>query len=139
VTKYLRGRAKLELIRDLAADESSIPELAAKYGRSVSGVKQLKARHLTEILAIRQRAANELVGLWIADKVNRVAEYEADVEAVNDALRADGLDPNLLRAKHRALRSVAEELGALPTRPAVVVDSVHVTYTVEGIDPEALR
>jgi hypothetical protein len=129
---------KLALIRDIASGEMNRAELAAKYGRALPTIDKVRMRHRTEIAALKQGVVNELDALWIADKANRIAEYQSDVHLVNGALE-EGLDPKLLRAKHSALRSVAEEMGSLPARVAVQVNTQQVLYQVEGIDPEALR
>jgi hypothetical protein len=122
----LRGWQRVALLRDLALAEMTVREIAVKYGRSESTMYSWKVNHAAEIDAIRADAANEFAGLWVAQKVNRVAEYQADIED----------EDTDVQVKHRALRAVAEELGQLTTKQEI---QASVVYQVEGVDPEAMK
>lgn len=122
------GQARL--IRQLALNEATQTELAAEYGCTQSAISQFAKRHAAEIEYQRNRAADEWAGLWIADKRNRVAEYQSEVERINAALDNE-TDPQLLRAKVSVMRQVAEELGQLKQEIEV---TGRLTYVVEGVD-----
>lgn len=125
-SEHLRGHKKLALLHDLAAMDLTMEAIAAKYERSPSTIYTIKANNAEAIDAIRADHANEFAGLWVAQKVNRVAEYQADIEDLDEDIPQ----------KHRALRAVAEELGQLTTKAEI---QASVTYEVVGVDPEAMR
>jgi hypothetical protein len=124
------------LIRDLAMDAVSQAELAEKYGVAQPSISAFKLRHADEIEAVRNDLLSdvhdETVGLWIVDKVARIAEYQQDVDDANEELEARGFDTHIIKAKHNAMKAVAEELGALPTRGAPIQTDTeqHVVYRI---------
>lgn len=124
------GWARKSVIRDLAAAEKSQNQIAAEYGVSQGSVSEFAARHRDEIERHRQHLDDEWYGLWIAQKRHRVAEYQADVERITDALDNE-TDPALLRAKLAILRQTAEELGQFKQEIEVTGT---LTYVVEGVD-----
>lgn len=135
MAKLERGWARSALIVELAKAEKTQVQLAQEFGVVQSAVSMFADRHREEIAAHRANIENELYGLWIADKRNRVAEYQSDVEAINDALENE-TDEKLLRAKLAVMRQVAEELGQLKTQ----VDLAgKLTYVIEGVNMDALR
>lgn len=149
-----RGHTKFEVIGHLAKGELTMRTLAEMYNVSVSSIHEFKVRHIHEIDAIKADIESEMVGLWIAQKRNRIAEYEADVEMVNDTLdlippeviaaggkRGETLPtPELFTAKHRAMKSVAEELGQLPNRITMSGEvGTTVNYSIDGVDLEELK
>jgi predicted transcriptional regulator len=130
-----RGWAKSRLILELAQQEKTQVQLAREYGVTQGSVSEFATRHADEITHQRSKIEDEWIGLWIADKRNRVAEAQADVDAINAALQ--GLpDDKLLRTKLAIMRQVAEELGQL--RDIVEVGG-KLTYIVQGVAPETLR
>jgi hypothetical protein len=129
--KLEAGWAKTRLIRDLATGEKTQVQLAAEYGVVQSSISEFADRHRDEITGLRARVEDEWAALWAADKFNRVAEIQSDIEDIG---RSD--DEKLLRVKHAALRQIAEELGQLKTQVEV---GGKVTYVIEGIDPSVLR
>lgn len=143
-----RGHVRLALIRDLAGGEHTGAKLAKKYGVCAQAISEFKRRHEAAIAEVRGKLDDEFAGLWVARKAARLAEYENDLlciqEAIELAAEAAGDDApppvpaDLLRAKHRALRAVAEELGQLPTRMDVQVSGEVVHYAFGG-DDEAAR
>lgn len=125
-----KGWAKHRLILDLAGHDRSQTDLAAEYGVDQSAISKFASRHREEIAVQRARLEDEFAGLWIADKRNRVAECQDDVEAINTAL-TDTTDEKLLRAKLAIMRQVAEELGQLKTNIEV---GGKLSYEVRGVD-----
>lgn len=119
-----------QLVHDLAAMDQTQVQLAQKYGVGQPAISQFAARHADEITARKERIDDEFFGLWVASKRHRVAEYQADVEAINEALD-DEADEKLLRAKLAIMRQVAEELGQLKTQVEV---GGKLTYEVKGVD-----
>lgn len=161
--KLERGWRRTWLIGKLARSEGTRRALAEALGCSEGAIQHFTERHLDEILAERTRITEELSRLWITDKLNRLAEYQQDVEDINsimeDKLEAsqpapyDPLDPasdgkatpsalddlpTWLRAKAQILRAVAEEVGQLPQRVNVQVGGSLVTYKIEGVDMELI-
>jgi hypothetical protein len=130
----LRGFRKYEVIKDLAMGAASREELAEKYGVHGTALWQFSRDFASEIEAVRadllSQVHDETVGLWIADKVKRIAEYQQDVDDINELL-AIAYDDRIVRTKHNALKSVAEELGALPTRgEAKTGEQTVIAYTI---------
>jgi len=134
---YLR----LRLQRELAAGEKTYEELALEFDVTEDTISNFSKRYKLEIETIRRELADEFAGLWIAKKEARLAEFQQDVEDINDAVEAGDEDDwsKLLRVKHTALRYVAEELGHLPGRPQIHVENAKVTYQVEGVDLSLLH
>lgn len=144
-----RGHTRLEIIQALAAGET-LTSIALRHGCEASAIHKFRERHIAEIEAQRNNIADKMAALWVASKEKRIAEYESDVDRLNatlDAPPVEGEEPTapalapaleslLLSAKHRALRSVAEELGHLPTRASTSVTVAAVSYTLIGVDPE---
>lgn len=136
-----RGWRKVQLIQELARGEDTQESLAKKYDCTPSAMSQFKDRHLPEIEHVRRNLEDEFAALWVAKKINRLAEYEADIDAINEALLLAGAEDSAAAraAKHRALRSVAEELGALPNRLNVTGEvTARVTYELVGVDMDKL-
>lgn len=134
----IRGRERLNLIGDLAAGLLTGTQLAEKYDRHATQISEFKTRNADEIQAVRDAGGNLLAALWAAQKEQRIAELQRDIEAVADALDDEDVPPDaaLLRAKHSALRQIAEELGQL----TVKVDTTQqVTYRLEGVNTDDLR
>lgn len=134
-----RGWAKVKLIRELAQMEKTQTQLAAEYGVTQGAISQFANKHKAEIDAVKADIENELAGLWIAEKKNRIAEYQADVElltaSVGDELTEgkEASEAFLLRIKASLLKSVADELGDIPAKVNVNVTQ-KITYSVEGVD-----
>jgi len=133
------GYEKHELCHHLAKEDIPVTRLAELYGVTDQAIRDFRKRHAKKIEAIREAFVagldTRLVGLWIADQGNRIAAYQDDVDLIDHHL-AESLDKEsggLLRIKHSALKSVAEELGALPTRATVDHSgNVEVKYVVES-------
>lgn len=127
----IRGHKKLNLLRDLAAGDLTYDELAVKYERHRTQIHNFAhtAANAAAIAQIRAAGMEALAGLWAADKTNRVAEYQDDVERF-----ASSKDPALVRLRQSALRAVAEELGQLTTR----IEGTHTVYEFRGVDPADL-
>jgi hypothetical protein len=140
----LRGWRKRQLIRDLALGELSTAQLAEKYEQQENSINGFLRRNKEFIDEVKAAHDNEYAGLWIASKSARIAEYQQDVEEINEVLArqldsGEDLNAGLIRMKHVALKSVAEELGALPNRVTLQSDNKVVTYHIEGVDPESVK
>lgn len=154
----LAGHVKLDLIRALAAGKVRRSQLAKDYGVSPAAITAFASRNALAIQMLHDDLQAEMKALWIAEKAARVAEYQQDVDDINGSEHArreavktalgdtldvqaalaesEGLapDPAQLRGKHRALRSVAEELGQLPARVTVEIGDTHVRHELVGVD-----
>lgn len=156
VADLYRGHLRLSVIRDLAMGELSERELAERYKVTAKEVKAFAEDFSQEISEVRAALAGKLAieaaGLWIAKRQNRLAEAQAEVEDVNEALESlrvskvagQGLGSRrhlaLVRLKLAALKYAADELS--PQRASAGgqddpdVNMVH--YVVEA-DPETLE
>jgi hypothetical protein len=128
-----RGWARAKLIRELALEEQPQVELAEYYGVAQTTISAFKKRHWVEIERIRNNLADEYADLWIAQKRNRLAELQAAAEKL--AGKPDARSAEVLA---KLLKDAAEELGDLPTRTQVNVNTANVTYEIVGVDPEVL-
>jgi hypothetical protein len=123
--KLERAWAKRRLIIDLAKGESTERELATKYGVAPSSINEFKQRHIDDVEAYRQDLENEFVGLWIAQKTDRLAEHQA--------LYEDGVSPRDRETRAMLLRHAAEELGQIPNRTTIDMASP-VEVKLIGVD-----
>jgi hypothetical protein len=128
-----RGWVKHRLVRDFALGDKTGAELAVQYGVSQTSISAFKKRHSLEIEECRNHLADEYAGLWVAEKMKRIAEYQEAAEKM-----AAGKSPRNQEVLVSILKAVAEELGQLPARTQVSVNTQQVTYQVVGIDPEDL-
>lgn len=128
-----RGWVAHRLIRDFALGEKNQTELAAIYGCSRTAIVQFKKRHELEIEEVRNNLADEYAGVWVADKLNRIREYQNAAEKM-----ADGRSPRNQEVLVTILKAVAEELGQLPARSQTNIQAETVTYQIVGIDPGEL-
>lgn len=148
-----RGHIKWKLIQELARQDKTQRALAREYDVAHSSITEFKQRHAAEIAEVRADLENEFAGLWIAQKTQRLAEYQTDAEEIGDArvqaivghdedgepITAEKVDAALIRAKHAALRAAAEELGQIPAKVNITIDPVTVRYEVVGVSPEDLK
>src|ERR1035441_6015612 len=111
----LRPWQRHKLLRELAAGDRTSAQLAADYGMTASGIRDFKKRHRPQVDAMAAADADEFAGLWIADKGQRIAAYEADYGQAGDGAQAGHHE--WIKARTAILRSVAEELGQLPPKP----------------------
>lgn len=149
----IRGAVKWGIIRDLAEGKSQ-KSIGRMYGLAQSSVSEFAAKHADEVDEVRGKLEDAYEGLWIADKRRRVAEYQDIASEMGEAGRTneiaadDDEDGNhqrayistveARRAQMAALRSVADELGAIPQRVQVEGGTNPVRHILEGVDPEAL-
>jgi hypothetical protein len=126
-----RGWVKHRLIRDFALGEKTGAALAVQYGVSETSISQFKKRHSLEIEEVRNNLADEYAGVWVAQKLNRIREYQEAAEKM-----AKGDSPRNQEVLVSILKAVAEELGQLPARTQVNVSQENVTYEIVGISPE---
>jgi transcriptional regulator with XRE-family HTH domain len=136
----LRGHKALALKRDLADKKLSQTQLAEKYEVTQGAISEFGRRYKDDIDAIIADFDNEYAGIWAANKANRLTEYQADVDMINEQLETVDNPRNLrtlLQFKQAALRSIAEELGHLTQK--VETKNSTTTYIVEGVDTEAMK
>ncbi len=123
-----RGWVKHRLIRDFALGEKTGVQLAEIYGCSRTAISGFKQRYALEIEEVRNNLADEYAGVWVAQKLNRIQEYQQAAEKM-----ASGASPRNAEVLVTILKAVAEELGQLPARNQVTVSTENVTYEIVGI------
>lgn len=128
-----RGWVKHRLIRDFALGEKTGQELARQYGCSSTSISQFKKRHALEIEEVRNNLADEYAGVWVAQKLERIREYQEAAEKM-----ARGESARNQEVLVSILKAVAEELGQLPARTQVNVSNENVTYEIVGVSLEDL-
>jgi hypothetical protein len=128
-----RGWVKHRLIRDFALGEKTGGQLAEQYGVSRTSISAFKKRNAMEIEEVRNNLADEYAGVWVAQKMARIQEYQQAAEKM-----ANGTSARNQEVLVSILKAVAEELGQLPARTQVQVNTANVTYEIIGIDPEDL-
>lgn len=129
-----RGWVAHRLIRDFALGEKTGVELAEQYGVSSNAISNFKKRHALEIEEVRNNLADEYAGVWVANKLNRIREYQAAAEKMSN-----GSSPRNQEVLVSILKAVAEELGQLPARNQTNVQTDTVVYQVVGINVDDLR
>lgn len=136
--KVLRGREKLNLIRDLADGKWTQEQLATRYERSQPAISSFAKRNAEDIAALRDNVEAELQSFWIARKKDRIAQYQGYNEQLTDLaeLVDDEKVPAVLKTAMTALRSVAEELGHLT--PKDTGEATKIDVRIVGVDGDAL-
>lgn len=128
-----QGHIRLALIKSFA--EGVRPAtLARQYGVPRQTLHDFKERHKWAIAEVKKDLEAEFAGLWAANKANRVASYQDVIERLQkqiDMIMAESdvyRQPTdsealtrLIKARNASLRSIAEELGALPQRIQMTV------------------
>lgn len=131
----LTARKRYILLRDLAEGALTYDALAEKHGLSnKSSVAHYAKNYSDEIAAMRDNLEDEWAGIWVADKRKRIQEYQAIVEEVEEDLRVNGQDAALQRVRMTALKSIAEELGQLPSRVVIRQVGQKADYSLDGVD-----
>jgi len=130
-----RGWRKAQLIRELARGELSQTRLGEIHGVSQASISRFATRYSGDIEMVRYHLAERLQEgaehLWVANKQNRLAEYQSTAERM-----AEVNTPRSHEIKLAALKAVAEELGDLPARTQVNVSQQTVSYEIVGIPYE---
>lgn len=147
-----------QLVVDLALSGKTQEALAEKYGCTQGAISQFRAKHLTDIQAVRDDSENEFAGIAIAEKANRLATYLDMLEkALQPVPKVNGKGEIMyglpdengerkpimeidLAVAQKIQRNVAEELGHLPNRVTLGGEvGVTTAYTINGVDPGALK
>lgn len=128
-----RGHIRLKLLRELALGEKNQVQLASEYGVGQSAISMFATRYSDQIEEIRGKLDDEFAGLWIAQKANRLAAYQQDVDDVDSD--EDKNTAEWRRIKHNAVKSVAEELGQIPNKSTIQHEGT-VIHKYEGVDPD---
>ena len=123
-----RSWVKHRLIRDFALGEKTGAELAEIYGVSRNSISAFKKRYGLEIEEVRNNLADEYAGVWVAQKLERIRQYQEAAEKM-----ASGASPRNQEVLVSILKAVAEELGQLPARTQVNVSQENVTYEIVGV------
>lgn len=126
-----RGWVKHRLIRDFALGEKTGRDLAGIYSVSEQSISQFKRRHSLEIEEVRNNLADEYAGVWVAQKMARIQEYQQAAEKM-----AAGSSPRNAEVLVSILKAVAEELGQLPARTQVNVSTETTVYEIVGVSVE---
>ncbi len=126
-----RGWVRHRLIRDFALGERTGKELAQQYGVSTTSISNFKKRHLLEIEEVRNNLADEYAGVWVAQKIARIQEYQVAAEKM-----ARSESPRNAEVLVSILKAVAEELGQLPARTQVNVSTEQTVYQVVGVSTD---
>lgn len=141
VHKLTAPEVAAELRRRLAAGETH-QSLADHYGVDRSSITAFKIRNaatITQLRAQLQDAAAQVDGLWITGRVDRLALIQDVAERTLRELEDADVDrvPELTRTFLAAVHEAAEQLGQLPSRTQVNVQTV-VNYRFDGVDLEQL-
>lgn len=137
-----RGFVRFRIMRQII-DGWSLNKLAAEYGVAKTTITDFKRKYAQDIERLRESVNDEMQGLWVASKFNRIAEYQQTLEDIEDTmgkLLSVGTvlgpgDMALIKEKRNLLRQVAEELGQLPNRNQVQIAGASVSYHFDGVDP----
>lgn len=139
---YARGHRRLAIIRDLARGVDSQSVIAERYGVTQAAVSKFSQRNEQAIASLKSlvsdEAAKAVAGAWIAEKADRIWEYQGYVEHLAEAAELVEPDrlPSIYRTSGTLLRSVAEELGHLAPKEVPVAGQL--TVRLEGVDTEAI-
>jgi len=143
----IRGWDRANLLVDIAKGEKTLQEIADGRGVTIQAIYAFRERNAAVIERVKEQVAdgtlNEVSGLWIADKANRISMYERQVEALEEQIESGDLEPKDVRGHFAGIRAglhaVAEELGALPQRVQVEHSGkTEVSYNIVGVDPKDL-
>lgn len=136
---------RLQLIRELAKGEQSQAKLARRHGVTPGAMTRFVQRHAERIADVASKLDDEFAGLWVAEKANRLAHLQAQVESIADtmgdpeaAAKAGVGAAEMYRVQQQALRAIADELGQIPAK-VQVQHSGQLDVRLNGVDLEALR
>jgi hypothetical protein len=124
-----------QLQRELATGDVMRADLARRYGVTRGYVTIFAKQYAREIADIKAQLDDEFAGLWIAQKEQRIAAYQAEYERALRHPRRDHFE--WINARRQILHTVAEELGQLPPRQTVTV--VPVVHIIENVNLELLK
>lgn len=130
----LKGHTAQRLMRELAVSGKPQNRLADEYGVTQGAISHFKVKYSTEIARLSEAAADEYAGLWITDKLNRLAELQALAEELTDK----PITPRSAEVIKGILRDAAEELGDIPNKAGVNVNIANVKYEIENVNLEDL-
>jgi len=134
-----RGHKWLDLIYALAQDEVDYTRLSMHYQIRKTDLALFAEQHAAAIEDAKTQVNDEFAALWITKKTSRMAEYQADLEYLNDCIETADKPLEAIRLKQQVLKNVADELGQIPGRTPTLVQNNSVHYHVEGVDMEKLQ
>src|SRR6266851_2534192 len=111
----LKPHERHQIARALALGLMTQAQLAEQFGVTRSAIAMVGARSKVMIEEIRRNAADEYAGLWIAQKVSRVAALQETWEKLEDEDRLTAADAVAI------CREVALETGQIPPRTLIAV------------------
>ncbi len=126
-----RSWVKHRLVRDIALGDKAGKELAVLYGVSQNSISAFKKRYGLEIEEVRNNLADEYAGVWVAQKLERIRQYQEAAEKM-----ATGASPRNQEVLVSILKAVAEELGQLPARTQVNVSTETTVYEIVGLSSD---
>lgn len=141
-----RGWKRVRLINELAKETKTQRQLATEFGCSQSTIRDFRKRNIEDIDLVKQAMEDEYRASYTAQKSARIVELEQDVVDCNALIREEMKyeEPDsesitrVMRAKQKALRLIAEELGQIPRSMELSVEQATVKYILEGVDPANL-
>jgi len=138
-SRRIRGYRKLQLINELALGNKSQKQLAEEFGHTEAAISAFRKREAAAIQKVIDEKENEFAGLWIADQVNRIAEYESLHEYLQELVystdKLDTASVNAVLRMAQILRNVAEERGHLTQKTEASGD---VRIEVVGVDTDSI-
>jgi hypothetical protein len=128
-----RHADEIEHQRQHLADKFALLWIAQKEARLAE--YQDEAQMMNELADRVVSGQGVIVGVEGADGRNVLDADELEDGPVTDA---SGSIARLMRARDRALRSVAEELGQLPNRTTIQLGDTTIRHVIEGVDIDKL-
>jgi hypothetical protein len=146
-----------EMVRAIAAREGTVRELAERFETTPEELRAFTTKHLEAIKAAKEKLDNppppsdeptpdELKGLWISNKYERLKRMQTIAEAAYEILtdNAAGMTPAEYATAMRELRSymmlAANELGQLMHRGSGESGEGNVlSVEIGGVDMDSLR
>jgi hypothetical protein len=137
LVERVKGHEVLELCREIAGSTTSDAELVRRFGGTDAQDLIWFAEYYAPMIAAIQAEVVDLTQyMWISKKELRIAEYQADVERLNELLlTAEGTEVvSLMKAKHSAMAKVADEMGAIPQRMRINAVREKMSISIGGAD-----
>lgn len=116
-----------ELMRELSVRGSrTLRSIAEEWNLGYMSLRHFAQGHRREIAAIAADLEDKFAGMWMADKEDRITAY---MEEYHNSLNTS--DPGHFeqaQVRLECIRAVAEELGQIPGRGAIVITPIRHIY-----------
>lgn len=120
--------------------------LAEKWGKTESFVERWLGRHHTEIwtrILMRRSRGDQTEEFWLAQPDARIRQRQAHLDLMDSVLAeayANGarIPWRGLEISEHIRANVAREFGQIVPPPPAPVEQTHVTYVIEGMDPNQI-